>query len=56
MENSNTEKFHISSLIQGFVFSSRKMHCISVFHHRFIINFDIKGAHFTIKNLEFQLR
>ena len=27
MEDSDTEKYHVSSLIQDFVFSSRKMGC-----------------------------
>ena len=28
MEDGDTEKYHVSSLIQGFVFFSRKMGCI----------------------------
>ena len=28
MEDDDTEKYHVSSLIQGFVFSSKKIGCI----------------------------
>ena len=28
MEDGDTEKYYVSSLIQGFLFSSRKMGCI----------------------------
>ena len=39
MEDGDTEKYHVSSLIQDAVFSSWKMVVSGVFHHRYIINF-----------------
>ena len=37
MEDGDTEIYHVSSLIQDFVFSSRKMGCIGCIQHRYII-------------------
>ena len=41
MEDCDTEKYHASSLIQDFVFSSSKMGCIRCFYCRYIIKLSL---------------
>ena len=48
MEDGDTEKYHVSSLIQGFVFSSRKMVVSCVYHRRYIIN---RGSYMSTRVL-----
>ena len=38
MDDGDTQKYHVSSLIQGFVFSSRKMGCIRCISSQVYIN------------------
>ena len=43
MEDGDTEKYHVSRVIQDFVFLSLKRAVSGVFHNRYIIKTVIKG-------------